>query len=318
MDGDKGDGRNGKDRKEGRKSAKEAPAATGRYFNRELSWILFNRHVLDKALDRTKPLLERVKFMSIFSNNLDEFFMIRVSGLCGQLHDGVVDLPPDGMTAAEQLAAIRKGIMPDLKRQLDCWHEDLLPELARNGIEILAYQELKEKQKKYLDGYFRNEIFPTLTPLAIDPGHPFPHISGLNLNFALVLRDEGKREFFARLKIPEFFPRLIRIPEDPDEKGEKTGLPRSGSVDRFIPLEELVKANFAALFPGMKIADAVLFRVTRDADIEIELDEAGDLLETMRESIDRRRFGSAVRLQIEKDAPKRVREILTRNLELDQ
>lgn len=317
VDGDKGDGRNGKDRKEGRKSAKEAPAATGRYFNRELSWILFNRRVLDEALDRTKPLLERVKFMSIFSNNLDEFFMIRVSGLCGQLHDGVVDLPPDGMTAAEQLAAIRKGIMPDLKRQLDCWHEDLLPELARNGIEILAYQELKEKQKKYLDGYFKNEIFPTLTPLAIDPGHPFPHISGLNLNFALVLRDEGKREFFARLKIPEFFPRLIRIPEDPDEKGEKTGLPRSGSVDRFIPLEELVKANLAALFPGMKIADAVLFRVTRDADIEIELDEAGDLLETMRESIDRRRFGSAVRLQIEKDAPKRVREILTRNLELD-
>ena len=288
-----------------------------KYFNRELSWILFNRRVLDEAMDKSKPLLERVKFLSIFSNNLDEFFMIRVSGLCGQLEDGVIDLPPDGMTAAEQLAAIRKGITPDLKRQLECWYNDIVPELKKNGIEILAYKDLKDKQKKYLDSYFKDNIFPTLTPLAFDPGHPFPHISGLSLNFALVLRDEGKRELFARLKIPESFPRLLHLPTDTQDEEEEMLPLRTSSVDRFVWIEDLIRANLNTLFPGMKIVDAALFRVTRDADIEIELDEAGDLLQSIREGVNRRRFGSVVRLQIEKDSSKRVREILTRNLELD-
>ena len=288
-----------------------------KYFNRELSWILFNRRVLDEAMDKSKPLLERVKFLSIFSNNLDEFFMIRVSGLCGQLEDGVIDLPPDGMTAAEQLAAIRRGITPDLKRQIECWYNDIVPELRKNGVEILSYKDLKDKQKKYLDTYFKDNIFPTLTPLAFDPGHPFPHISGLSLNFALVLRDEGKRELFARLKIPESFPRLLHLPTDTQD-GEEEMLPlKTSTVDRFVWIEDLIRANISTLFPGMKIVDAALFRVTRDADIEIELDEAGDLLQSIREGVNRRRFGSVVRLEIEKDASKRVREILARNLELD-
>lgn len=291
-----------------------------RYINRELSWILFNRRVLDEALDRKKPLLERVKFLSIFSNNLDEFFMIRVSGLCRQLEEGVVDLPPDGMTTAEQLAAIRKGLMPDLKRQLACWHNDVVPELRKAGIDIVVYRDLMEKEKRQLNHYFMKEIFPALTPLAFDPGHPFPHISTLSLSLAVALRDDDKRELFARVKIPESFPRLLSIPADEDEKPdkmEKMGLPHAASAERFIWIEDLVRANLHELFPGMKIKGAVLFRVTRDADFEIEADEAEDLLHSIRESVDRRRFGSAVRLQIEKEAPKRIREILMRNLELD-
>ena len=305
-----------KDRSEHAKG-KAAPEDLGRYINRELSWIRFNSRVLDEAGDKAKPLLERVKFISIFSNNLDEFFMIRVSGLVKQLRGGVVDLPPDGMTPAVQLAAIRRAIMPDLKRQLDYWHNDIMPELERNGIEIIKYNDLKDKQRKYLDSYFKKDIFPILTPLAFDPGHPFPHISNLSLSFALALRDEGKNELFARLKIPESFPRLLRLPLEERDKLEKMGLRHVPRVDQFVWLEDVIKANMNMLFPGMRIMDAILFRVTRDADYEIEVDEAEDLLHSISEVVDRRRFGSVVRLQIEKDSPKRIREILVRNLELD-
>jgi polyphosphate kinase len=288
-----------------------------RYFNRELSWIRFDRRVLDEAMDKSKPLLERVKFLAIFSNNLDEFFMIRVSGLCRQHRVGVTDMSPDGMSPTEQLAAIRRGIMPDLKRQLECWNDEIVPELKKNGIEILAYKELKDKQKKYLDNYFKDEIFPTLTPLAFDPSHPFPHISGLSINIAIVMADEKKRELFARVKIPESFPRLLQLPAEASDKMEKMGLRKAMSVERFVWIEDLVKENLDSLFPGMKIVESALFRVTRDADFEIELDEAEDLMHSILESIDRRRFGSAVRLEIEKDASKRIRGILTRNLELE-
>ncbi|MCL2684267.1 MAG: RNA degradosome polyphosphate kinase, partial [Synergistaceae bacterium] len=177
------------------------------YINRELSWVRFNRRVLDEAVDESKPLLERVKFLSIFENNLDEFFMIRVSGLIRQLREGVITLPPDGMTPVEELAAIRKALVPDEKRVADCWNSVLLQELAQNGLEILQYDDLSDRHKKFLDNYFKNDIFPTLTPLAFDPGHPFPHISNLSLSFALSLRDEKGNELFARLKIPESFPR---------------------------------------------------------------------------------------------------------------
>ncbi|MDR0615885.1 MAG: polyphosphate kinase 1 [Synergistaceae bacterium] len=287
-----------------------------RYFNRELSWILFNRRVLEEAMDKSKPLLERVKFLAIFSNNLDEFFMIRVSGLCGQHRVGVADRSPDGLSATEQLAAIRRGIMPDLKRQLECWNGDIVPELKKNGIEILAYKELKDKQKKYLDNYFKDEIFPTLTPLAFDPSHPFPHISGLSINIAIVMTDEKKRELFARLKIPESFPRLLQLPAEAAGKMEKMGLRRATS-EKFVWIEDLVKENLDSLFPGMKIVESALFRVTRDADFEIELDEAEDLMHSILENIDRRRFGSPVRLEIEKGASKRIRGILSRNLDLE-
>lgn len=305
------------DQDEPKKAAELENPGGRRYFNRELSWVRFNSRVLDEALDKSKPLLERVKFLAIFSNNLDEFFMIRVSGLCRQLREGVVDLPPDGMTAAMQLAAIRRGIMPDLKRQLECWHDDILPELKKNGVEILSYKDMKDKERKYVEKYFRDEIYPVLTPLAFDPSHPFPHISGLSINLALVLKDEKKRELFARLKVPESFPRLLLLPADAEDKMEKMGLRPASRPDRYVWVDEVIKMNLPTLFPGMKIVEAVLFRVTRDADFEIELDEAEDLLHSVRENIDRRRFGDAVRLQIEKDASKRIRDILSRNLELD-
>ena len=288
-----------------------------RYFNRELSWIRFNRRVLDEARDPSNPLLERVRFLSIFSNNLDEFFMIRVSGLIRQLEEGVHDTSVDIMSPAEQLAEIRKQITPDIKKQLACLHNELMPALKEAGIKILSLGELKDKQVKYFSEYFNNEIFPALTPLAFDPGHPFPHISNLSLNLALVLQDDSGEEFFARLKIPEIFPRFLPAPyEDAPVKKKIMGLQRTHQEEVFIRIEDLIRANLDRLFPGLKVVAAVLFRVTRDADIEIEEDEAEDLLKSISESVNRRRFGSVVRLQIEKGTSKRIRDILTRNLEL--
>ena len=182
-----------------------------RYFNRELSWIRFNRRVLDEALNPSNPLLERLRFLSIFSNNLDEFFMIRVSGLIRQLEEGVHQ-NGEILSPAEQLAEIRRQITPDIKKQLLCLHRELLPALKEEGIKILSLAELKDKERKYFNEYFNDEIFPVLTPLAFDPGHPFPHISNLSLNLALVLQDDSGEEFFARLKIPEVFPRFLPAP----------------------------------------------------------------------------------------------------------
>ena len=287
-----------------------------RYFNRELSWIRFNRRVLDEALNPSNPLLERLRFLSIFSNNLDEFFMIRVSGLIRQLEEGVHQ-NGEILSPAEQLAEIRRQITPDIKKQLLCLHRELLPALKEEGIKILSLAELKDKERKYFNEYFNDEIFPVLTPLAFDPGHPFPHISNLSLNLALVLQDDSGEEFFARLKIPEVFPRFLPAPyEDGPVKKKVMGLPKPHREFIFIRIEDLIRANLDRLFPGLKVVDAVLFRVTRDADIEIEEDEAEDLLKSISEGVDRRRFGSVVRLQIEKGTSKRIRDILTRNLGL--
>jgi len=287
------------------------------YINRELSWLQFNRRVLEEALDERHPLLERVKFLAIFSNNLDEFFMIRVSGLRRQLEAGILKTPPDGMTPVEQLAAIRRELLPDLARQLDCWHYDLLPKLRQAGVSVLDYDDLKGKQRKLLRKYFEQQIFPVLTPLAFDPGHPFPHISNLSLNLAVVINDplQGKR--FARLKVPGTFPRLVPIPsEEKAEEYERLGLGEVKSTN-FVWLEQVVAANLDMLFPGVgEIEAAYPFRVTRDADQEIEEDEAADLLATIAESVRLRHFGSAVRLEIDNDMPERVRDILVTNLRL--
>jgi len=287
------------------------------YINRELSWLQFNRRVLEEALDERHPLLERVKFLAIFSNNLDEFFMIRVSGLRRQLEAGILKTPPDGMTPVEQLAAIRRELLPDLARQLDCWHYDLLPKLRQAGVSVLDYDDLKGKQRKLLRKYFEQQIFPVLTPLAFDPGHPFPHISNLSLNLAVVINDplQGKR--FARLKVPGTFPRLVPIPsEEKAEEYERWGLGEVKSTN-FVWLEQVVAANLDMLFPGVgEIEAAYSFRVTRDADQEIEEDEAADLLATIEESVRLRHFGSAVRLEIDDDMPERVRDILVTNLRL--
>jgi polyphosphate kinase len=286
------------------------------YINRELSMLQFNWRVLEEALDESYPLLERVKFLSIFASNLDEFFMIRVSGLRRQLAAEVLETPPDGMTPAEQLAAIRQELLPQLARHAECWHQDVLPKLRATGIKVLSYDDLKRKQRKLLRRHFEGEIFPALTPLAFDPGHPFPHISNLSVNLAVVIEDPQHGQRFARLKMPGVFPRLLRIPsEEKADVYESLGLVEEGSTN-FVWLEEVVVANLDLLFPGMNIVAAHPFRVTRDADPEIEEDEAADLLQAIEESVRMRHFGSAVRLEIDHAMPAHIRDILVSNLGL--
>jgi polyphosphate kinase len=286
------------------------------YINRELSQIQFNGRVLEEALDQSNPLLERVFFLSIFASNTDEFFMIRVSGLRRQYIAGVLKTPPDGMTPAEQLLAIRRRLAPQLTQQVDSWQNDILPKLRKEGIEILDYDDLKRKQRKLLRRYFEREIFPALTPLAFDPGHPFPHISNLSVNLAVVIGDPEAGERFARVKVPAVFPRLLPIPsEERAESYDTLGLVETGS-NNFVWLEQVVAANLDMLFPDLEVKAAYPFRITRDADQEIEDDEAADLLYAIEESVRMRHFGSAVRLEVADDMPERIRDILVKNLSL--
>ncbi len=279
------------------------------FINRELSWLEFNNRVLEEALDTSHPLLERVKFLSIFSTNLDEFFMIRVSGLRRQLEAGTLKTPPDGMTPSEQLAAIRRRLVPKLKEQYRCWRQDLVPKLQEAGINILGYQDLKKKQRKLLRKYFKHEMFPALTPLAFDPGRPFPHISNLSINLAVLVHDPVHGQRFARLKVPQIFPRLLPIPsEEAVDEFEELGL-SPADPSNFVWVEDVVKANLDLLFPGLDIVAAYPFRVTRDADPEIEEDEASDLLAAIEESVRERQFGSAVRLEIDSSMPQDVCDI---------
>ena len=286
------------------------------YFNRELSWLQFNERVLEEALDERHPLLERVKFLSIFSSNLDEFFMIRVSGLRRQLAGGALKAPPDGMSPGEQLKAIRARLDPALDRAAECWKKDVLAKLRAAGVEVLSYDELKSKQRKLLRKHFKREIFPVLTPLAFDPGHPFPHISNLSVNLAAVIDDPGRGEKFARVKVPHMFPRFVRVPsEEKAERYEERGLVGTESMN-FVWLEEVIAANLDTLFPGLRVEAAYPFRVSRDADVEIEEDEASDLLSAMEVVVGQRHFGSAVRLEVDARMPPRVRDILVDNLGL--
>ncbi len=285
------------------------------YLNRELSLLQFNRRVLDEALHEGRhPLLERVKFLSIFFNNIDEIFMVRVSGLRRQLAAGVVEAPPDGMTPSEELAAIRRVLGPMLDMGTACWRDDLLPKLAAEGINVLSYRQLKGNQRRLLQRHFERDIFPVLTPLAFDPGHPFPHISNLSVNLAVVVQEPGKGRRFARLKIPGIFPRLLRIPEeDRAESYTESGL--DSVVDtNFVWIEEVISENLDMLFPGLKVVAAYPFRITRDADLEIEEDEASDLLSSIEESVGMRQFGSAVRLEVHEAMPRSIRNILLDNL----
>lgn len=286
------------------------------YLNRELSWLEFNRRVLEEALDTRHPLLERVKFLSIFHSNLDEFYMIRVSGLRRQLTAVAAEAPPDGMKPAEQIEAIRSSVKPLLAQAYELWSADLLPKLAETNVHVLNYEEVKGKQRKLLRSYFEREIFPVLTPLAFDPGHPFPHISNLSMNLAVVIKDPKHGEQFARLKVPATFPRLVSIPsEERADKYERLGLVES-TPTHYVWLEQVIAANLDLLFPGVDVVSAHPFRITRDADVEIEEDEADDLLATIEESVGQRQFGVTIRLEVDKDTPDRIHEILVRNLRL--
>jgi polyphosphate kinase len=282
-------------------------------FNRELSWLEFNRRVLEEAQDPTQPLLERLKFLAIFSTNLDEFFMVRVSGLMEELEGEAGQESPDGMTPAEQLKAISERLRPLVEEQSRCLNEEVLPQLAARGVVVKSYRELSREEKAAANTYFEERIFPVLTPQAVDPAHPFPYISNLSLNIGVMVEprdgDEerdvaatlksGRR--FARVKIPPLVPHLVPV----DETGRK-----------FVFVGSLIAANIASLFPEMRTGKCHLFRVTRDADFEIREDEAGDLLRTIQQHLRRRRFGTAVRLEVSETMPAAMVEYLTTSLHL--
>ena len=250
------------------------------FLNRELSWLQFNRRIFNEVLDSRQPLLERLKFLAICGSNLDEFFMVRVSGLRRQLLKGVLKAPPDGMTPGEQLTAIRREMLSLLREYRQCWKKHLQPELVANGIFFTAIKKLPAARRKVLRHYFTKQILPTVTPLAMDMGHPFPFISNLCLNLLVVIRGEEKEEKYARIKVPlELFGRFIPVPSD-DEGGIPPGRIGDGMHPRqtLVFLEDLLANNLDMLFPGLKIIGAYPFRVTRDAEIEISLDQAADLL----------------------------------------
>jgi polyphosphate kinase len=285
------------------------------FFNQELSWLQFNLRVLEEALLEETPLLERVRFLSIFANNLDEFFMVRVSGLRGQLTGGVLESPPDGMTPAQQLMAIRGILTGQLVQAGRCWSSELMPMLRAQGINVLEYSELNPEQIHALREYFARDVFPVLTPLAFDPAHPFPHISNLSLNLAVVIRDKQDREGFARVKVTDGLPRLLPVPG----QGNFEASPQPGETDvggNFVWIEDVVAANLDMLFPGVDVVDAYPFRITRDADLDMKDDGASDLLTNIEELIEMRHWGAVVRLELDQETPERIREILMRNLDL--
>src|SRR5215213_7885854 len=299
-----------KKRLRGRKGASgvaESPVPAGLLFNRELSWLEFNRRVLEEALDPGQPLLERLKFLSIFSTNLDEFFMIRVSGLKEELDEEVPQLSPDGLTPAEQLSEIRARLLPMLEAQTRCLREEILPGLESNGIRVTPYKQLGKQERQAADAYFREKVFPILTPQAVDPGHPFPYVSNLSPNLGLMVEPDAgatapkDAKRFARTKLPPVVPRLVPV----GESGRK-----------FTLLESIIAANADALFPEMRHGKSHLFRVTRDAEIEIREDEAGDLLRTVQQQLRRREFGSAVRLEVSTTMPAKMTRYLTDSLDL--
>ncbi|MES1260430.1 MAG: polyphosphate kinase 1 [Acidobacteriota bacterium] len=284
------------------------------YMNRELSLLEFQQRVLEEARDPRNKLLERVKFLSIVNSNLDEFFMVRVAALKQKLSAGSQDLSIDGRTVAQQLTAVRgrlDGLMKDI---YDCFQRQLLPGLKRHGIEIVDYADLDHREKAAVDQYYIDTIFPVLTPLAFDPGRPFPHISNLSLNLAIVLRETDDREHFARLKVPEQLPQLVVVPQKMRARpSRKAPL----QTQKFVWIEQVIAANLGSLFPGLKILESHPFHVTRDAEVAIKELESDDLLESVEEAVWRRRFRKPVRLQTNNSISDEVLEILIDNLEVN-
>jgi polyphosphate kinase len=280
------------------------------HINRETSWLAFNARVLAESMSEHNPLLERLKFIAIHGANLDEFFMIRVSGLHEQLEAAVVELSPDGLTPAEQLTRIRELILEQLEAVHETLCQQVLPALKQQGIEIVDWDALDRDARERMVRYFRTTVFPVLTPLAVDPGHPFPFLSNLSLSLAVEIRDPDTQERkFARVKVPEGLPRFVPV----DTADKRASL----STARFLPLEQLIEAHLAQLFPELEILGAYPFRVTRDMDFEILAEEAVDLMSIIDRELRKRKFGACVRLEIDKDIPAHIRRMLLEKLEID-
>jgi polyphosphate kinase len=283
------------------------------YVNRELSLLEFQRRVLEEAQDENNPLLERLKFLAIFGSNMDEFFMVRVSGIRKQVEAHITEISPDGLTPRDQLAAIRKLTIELYEEAHRLLHRKLLPKLEKSGIHLRDYSRLSKSQKEKVDAYFREVVHPVLTPLALDPGHPFPHISNLSLNLAIVIRDPKGNEKFARLKVPDTLARLVPV------KRSSGAVRKDGTIayhHYFVWLEQVIAANIALLFPGMEVLAVHPFRIIRDADVEIQEIEADDLLESMQQSIRRRKFGSVVQVTIYDSMSVDIKDLLIENLEI--
>ena len=277
------------------------------FFNRELSWIEFNKKVLEEAVDNTKPLLERVKFLSIFSTNLDEFFMIRVAGLKRQVSSGVNELSSDGLTGQDQKLEIFEKLCPQVKELYRVLSEEIIPGLEQQEIEFNSYNDLSEKDKEKIEKYFDEQLFPVLTPIALDNVHPFPNLVNRTLALAIILIDPDKESGenkISVIQVPSNFPRFHQI-------NEKNG-------NHFILLEEIIKANAYKLFPGMRIIESYNFRITRNADIELEEEEADDLLKLIEEEVKKRRLGIIVRLEVDKSIPDDILNYLVSYLELEK
>ncbi|HEY9415123.1 MAG TPA: RNA degradosome polyphosphate kinase [Pseudonocardia sp.] len=275
-----------------------------RYLNRELSWLDFNARVLALAEDASQPLLERAKFLAIFASNLDEFFMVRVAGLKRRDETGLAVRSADGLTPREQLARIAERSQSLSDRHARVFRDSVLPALGEHDIRILSWTELDDKQRAHVTGYFYDQVFPVLTPLAVDPVHPFPYISNLSLNLAVTVRDpESHTERFARVKVPANVPRLVRTGPDDD--------------DLFLPVEDLIAAHLGELFTGMEVTEQHAFRVTRNADLDVEEDRDEDLLQALERELARRRFGPPVRLEVTESMSEHVLELLLRELDVD-
>lgn len=284
------------------------------YINRELSWLQFNNRVLHEACDPRTPLLERLKFLAIYCSNLDEFFMVRVAALKQQVEARVGKLSPDGRTPQQQLDDIRLTLTPQVTKQHQHFEQEIRPLLAKQGIHILDYINLTQKQRTYLDNYFEDQIFPVLTPLAVDPSHPFPYISNLSLNLAVLVKNpDTEEELFARVKIPNVLPRFLPLPPELGIQQEN-GQPANWTG---VPLEQAIAHNLESLFPGMNIQEYHPFRITRDADLALEEDEADDLLLAIEQELRKRRIGgNPLRIEIQSQTPEPIRTRLLQDLDL--
>jgi len=287
--------------KDSMKSSEE-PSGSEKYLNREVSWLDFNYRVLELALDKTIPLLERVRFLAIFSANLDEFFMKRVGGLQRQQHARVTEATIDGLTPEQQLLAIHAHLRPMLEKHVSCWLDDLRPALEKQGVFIRDYDAMESLDQSSADEYFSRNVFPILTPLAVDPAHPFPFISNLSNSIGVILEHpDRKQKLFVRIKVPESLPRWVPLP----------------AKNNFVPLEQVIGGNLSLLFPGMKVLEYSPFRITRNADIEMDAEDADDLLQVVEQELRARRMARAVRVELAQSMSSAMREFIISGVEVD-